>query len=129
MSRADGVTADCVAVPRELARPVLRALLRDLREQVRANGLTLPPGLAELARALHLAAESTGPLPPAASARGSDPAPVGRMITTDDAARLIGCSSRWVRQLLADGRLAGHQVDGHGTWLVDPGSVRGMKRG
>lgn len=120
-----------VVVPPELAAPVLRALIRDFTTQTR-NGRSVPRELAELARALHLAAETAAgrPVdPPAVSARGSEPERPGRLITTAGAARLIGCTPRRVRQLLAAGRLAGEQVDGHGTWMVDAGSVRGWQRG
>lgn len=52
---------------------------------------------------------------------GETPGGPAEQISALDAARILGCSERWVRQLLAADRIAGRLVAGR--WLVDAESL------
>jgi excisionase family DNA binding protein len=40
-------------------------------------------------------------------------------VTADEAAKLLGVSTRWVRYLIANGDLKGHQISDRGDWRID----------
>lgn len=50
-----------------------------------------------------------------------DPEDVVDPLTTQQAADRLGVSDRWVRKLIADGRLSGSQP--HGAWLIPAAEV------
>lgn len=75
--------------------------------------------------------QGNAPASEAGSAEGALPsrlAPSDRdLLTTADAAGLLGVSSRRVRQLLACGQLAGRRCGSPpGQWLVDPDSINAL---
>jgi hypothetical protein len=43
------------------------------------------------------------------------------VIDTRDAALRLGCSARWVRYLIAEGRLRAQRISG--VWVIDEASV------
>ncbi|SKB86238.1 hypothetical protein SAMN05660916_03022 [Arthrobacter sp. 31Cvi3.1E] len=57
--------------------------------------------------------------PPTGAAQGGQP--VTQYLSAVEAGRLIGCTERRVRQLLAEERLSGRRLSGR--WLIDPVSV------
>lgn len=87
------------------------------------------------AAAIYWAADRDVPMGnqgPAATADASSlspahPDPIAEAISAADAAALIGCSERRVRQLLAAETLEGKRVAGR--WLLDPHSVEAFVLG
>lgn len=103
--RADGA----VIVPAAIAGEVLRLLVRALITDARDHGGQPTPAARRLLTALYAAAQQDPPAVPIAE-------PCGEVVTVTQAAARLGCSTRWVRHLLATGRLDGHR--GGGVWLV-----------
>lgn len=107
LRRDDGA----VLVPATIAGEVLRLLARALLDDARAYGGTPSPTARALLDALYQAAHHQPDNEP-------DPAaPVGPVATVTETAARMGCSTRWVRALLAAGRLPGHRTAA-GVWLV-----------
>ncbi|WP_411146989.1 hypothetical protein [Streptomyces sp. x-80] len=117
--RADG----SVIVPAAVAGDVLRALIRDLTARVRADGGEVSPGIRGLLYALHTAAQRADAFDlvtaPFESAATGTPARPSGTVAVADAAALMGCTPRYVRTLIADGRLTAERV-GARVWAIDP---------
>lgn len=96
-----------------------------LRIAARRDGCTLDPMLTDALTVLEAGAEmyrptSTVPLVPVGtSAKG----PVGTLITTKQAAQILVCSDRWVRDLVGDEGPFTRYGDGRRT-LVDEDEVQ-----
>jgi hypothetical protein len=119
-----------VQVPPELAGVVLRALLRDLAERVRADGgtpsATARAFLAELHAATACRTQAVAPDLHVAD-DGHDPdAPamldVTGMLVVSQVAAASGYSCRTLRRWAANGRVAA--IRAGRTWLIDPESLR-----
>ncbi|QRX90851.1 excisionase family DNA-binding protein [Streptomyces noursei] len=118
LTRADG----SVIVPATVSGDVLRALVRDLTARVRADGGEVAPGIRRLLYALHTAAQRvelfdsvTAPFEPAAT--GTTPDPSGTVCVAETAV-LMGCTPRYIRALIAAGRLPAERV-GARVWAID----------
>jgi hypothetical protein len=97
-----------VIVPATAAPEVLRYLRRALVDEARANGSQPSPAARALLDALYAAAHP-------ATADEALPIPAGSASVAEVAERM-GCSTRWVRHLLATGQLHGRKAGG--VWLV-----------
>lgn len=109
----------------QVARGVMRSLSRDLTQQLRWNGRTVPPWAAVVMAALQ---EASGePLSPAVmSAIGRPVVTVGlaeaRWVTTREAAQLTGRTERHIRRLASNGQVRARRI-GKRTWQVDLDSL------
>lgn len=107
-----------------IARGVLRALMRDLRIQVR-NGLPVPEWAQPVLSALAAVAEDESP------ATGTTVANLGlgdsrsRLVSVAEAAAAVGLSEEYVRRLVRTHRVLGDRV-GARAWLVDLDSLKGV---
>jgi excisionase family DNA binding protein len=110
-----------VVIPPRLAGEVLAALIRDLAARARAGNGRPSKAALELLYALN-DAETSGPGSAAAETRM-----LAVEITAEQAAQVMGCSTRWIRQLAEQGRISGRRV-GH-LWLLDPASVDRYRKG
>jgi hypothetical protein len=98
-----------VVVPPGLAGEVLRYLARALVEEARANGSQPSPAARALLSALYAAGQ------PVEASTDPVPLPAGTA-SVAEVADHMGCSTRWVRHLLATGQLHGRKAGG--VWLV-----------
>lgn len=116
-----------VVIPAAVAGEVLRALVRDLTARVRADGGEVPPSVRRVLHALHesaVRADAEEP-PPAVTGR-----PVVRSgnVSVAEAATLLECSPRHVRDLIRAGRLPAQRV-GVRVWAVDPAALDNYRFG
>lgn len=114
-----------VVVPPEQAREVLRILVVGIEVLVRANGGQLSAPARRLLYALHDASTHPG-----ASGSGSDSrahVTVGE-VSVGEAAAVLGCSDRRVRQLILAGLLTARRA-GARVWLIDPNSLDAYRFG
>lgn len=100
-----------VVVPAGVAADVLRILARAVVADAREHGSQPSPACRRLLAALYESAQAYADRPIA-----TDQQRAQAVVTVAEAARRMECSTRWVRRLLASGRLSGRK-DG-GTWLV-----------
>lgn len=111
-----------VEVPDELREAVARAVWRDARRrQLVDGGAALSPALLAFMEALRDApvGPSAEPETSTSSARGSDvPVPV-RLVSTQDVAQLLECSTRWAREVI---KRAGGWKQGR-DWVVDQAAL------
>jgi excisionase family DNA binding protein len=123
--RSDGA----VVIPPGEAREVLRLVLIGVEARVRADGGEVSPQLRRILYALHDASQLKDDGPAAGAGSGSAAGPPGRLeLSVGQAAKLLGCSPRWVRQLVLAGRLTGRRA-GSRTWLIDPTSLDDYRHG
>jgi hypothetical protein len=101
------VTEQLVTLPASLLAQIERLAARAVIEQARRDGLDPAPGVGRLFAQIEQARRQTHP------ASTGTPTTIG----VTEAARQMGCTPGWVRQLLAVGRLAGRRSGG--VWLVD----------
>lgn len=112
-----------VLIPPDVAREILRPIVRDLAARVRADGVPLSPRTVAFLVALHNADAH-----PASSAPGTTlAAPVTVEMTARQAAALLACSSEFVRRLARSGRLKGHKAGP--VWLIDSASLDAYRHG
>lgn len=98
----------------------LRAVLARLLARTAVEGAAPSPAFRELLWAL--AAAERQPATPPAFVNETPPAPSAKLeISTSEAARILGCSPQYVRQLCRSGALAGRQIGR--TWLIDPAGL------
>jgi len=121
--RADG----SVTVPPSLAGEVVRILAAHLDARVRTDGGELSSGarrlLVELQAAADHAEQGPGPaVPPSAATGTTTPATATVEVTVNEAAALMECSPRWVRALIASGRLPARRA-GERLWLIDAAAL------
>ncbi|MEO6090818.1 MAG: excisionase family DNA-binding protein [Umezawaea sp.] len=109
--QADG----SVTVPAAIAGDTLRRLVRDMVTEARTTGGQPSPDSRRLLNALYEAAQQHQNEP----ARPVDLAAPAEGISVREAADRMGCSTAYVRQLLAVGRLPGHKSGG--VWIVHKG--------
>ncbi len=114
-------------VPPDVAAELLRLVLPALNARVRADGAPLSGRTIAFLHALHSAAERPIPAPTAGSG-SEDPHPATVELTVDQAAALLECQPRWVRQLIADRRIRARRA-GARLWLVDADSLDAYRRG
>ena len=117
--------------PRQLAlmpdeaRGVLRALIRDLKQQT-VNGRPVPTWAHRVLP--DLAAIADSPLDradigtPVETVKGTDWL---HMVPIDQAAAAVSMSSTYVRRLAREGRVLAHRVNGK-AWVVDLSSLRSV---
>ena len=112
-------------LPPDLARGVLRLLLRALDQEMRDYGAMATPALNAFLRELHSA--SLGP--PMVPLNGTSEASPSILdwVTVDQAAEVIGSSTRWVRRLVCSGRLTARRVGR--TWRIDARSLDEYRHG
>jgi excisionase family DNA binding protein len=119
-------------VPPSIAGEVVRILAAHLDARVRADGGELSPGARRLLVELQAAADRT----PSAPAGARPGAATGRRrrrrgtveVTVNEAARLMECSPRWVRALIAAGRLPARRA-GARLWLLDAAALDHYRQG
>jgi excisionase family DNA binding protein len=119
--RGDG----SVIVPPTVAGEVARILFAHLDARARADGGELSTAARRLLVELQAAAQHTDHSPVFDSvtapfdsaATGSPTAPAGS-VSTAEAAALMGCSPRWIRELCESGRLPAERV-GARVWRID----------
>lgn len=100
-------------VPAEIAADLMRIVVLGLSARVKADGGHVSPQARTILFALHQAAQRHEE---AVTAPPAGPQPAGSL-SVAEAAEVMGCSTRWVRQLLKLGRLPGRRSGG--VWLVD----------
>jgi excisionase family DNA binding protein len=114
-----------VIVPPRLAGAVYRILVRDLAQHIRADGggptVAVRQLVYALARAeqLHTEDRFANEPPPAASSTVET--------STAEAAALLGCSAKHVRQLCRAGRIQGRRLGR--AWLIDTASLDAYRYG
>ncbi|GAA2218852.1 helix-turn-helix domain-containing protein [Streptomyces indiaensis] len=116
-----------VTIPAPLAREVVRALVRDLTARVRADGGEVSPAVRGIVRALH---EAAAWRPDEGGSGGGTPverAASVQEVTTEQAAELLGCSTRYVRRLAGSGRVAARRAGP--VWLIDRASLDAFRTG
>ncbi|MBT2397230.1 helix-turn-helix domain-containing protein [Streptomyces sp. ISL-100] len=132
--REDGA----VVIPAAVASEVLRALVRDLDAQVRANGGHPSPTVRRILFALHDAAQQaeasraapsfdSATAPFDSSATGSEPTD-GATVSVTEAAQVMGCSPRHIRGLIRSGRLPATRI-GARTWAVGRAALDEFRHG
>jgi hypothetical protein len=108
----------------ETASAVLRALLRDLRIQVR-NGRPVPSWahdvLVELAALAEVESPAIGTAPEIVSPSDSR----SRLVSVREASDAVDRSEEYVRRLVRTHRVRGERV-GARTWLIDLDSLEGV---
>lgn len=111
----------------ELARGLLRLLTAAVDHEARAHGALPGPALNAFLRELHAATAAVNGSTPT-SENGSESAAQSIVeITTDQAAEVMGCSARRIRQLVHAGRVRARRA-GH-TWLVDSADLDRYRHG
>jgi helix-turn-helix protein len=113
-----------VVVPAELAGEVLRALVRDVTERVRADGGQPSAACRALLAALYEAARR--PARPVADNGNGEAVPatldVTGMVTVAQVAEASGHPPRTLRHWAATGQITARRVGR--LWLVDPDSLK-----
>ncbi|MET7731218.1 helix-turn-helix domain-containing protein [Streptomyces sp. NPDC005402] len=117
-----------VVIPASIAPEVLRVLVRDLTERVRADGGEVSPAARGLLHALHEAASQR----PSESAAFEFETPVDlgvtvQEVTAKQAAELLGCSPQHARDLARKGRVAARRAGW--VWLIDRASLDAFRTG
>lgn len=107
-----------IAVPDYLADEVCRALVFAMNAWARDLGVVASPSAQRLLADLYAAAEHHRRSTAASPVDEEDQAlaPAADAWTVREVADRMGCSTRWVRHLLAAGRLPGRRSGG--TWIV-----------
>ena len=113
-----------VVVPPAVAGAVLRAVVRDLADRVRADG----GEISTEARRILYALRDADRQPPSTSGTETVPASPVTMkpLTATEAAELLECSTVWVRNLCRTGRLTARRTAS--VWLIDPVSLDHYRR-
>ncbi|MEV0912698.1 helix-turn-helix domain-containing protein [Streptomyces sp. NPDC049967] len=128
-----------VVIPAAVAGDVLRALVRDMTERVRADGGEVPAGVRRLLYALHAAAQRAeqhvekhraAPLIEHSSDNGTAPPPTATVayVSVGEAAALLGCSTEYVRRLARTGIVRARRI-GARAWAVDPAALDDYRHG
>lgn len=121
-----------VVVPPSIAREVLRAIVRDTTQRVRAHGGEIPPATRRLLFALHESAQRDDTEALAAQQGSASGTPPERSATVDlltvaEAAERLECSPRYVRRLARSERITARRTAA--GWLIDPVSLDHYRRG
>lgn len=118
-----------VIVPGDVAGDLIAAVVRDLRNRARRDGLSVSARTVAVLTALQHAAvrhEERQAAPTATSEVGSVPPPsLTVWITAREAASAMGCSEEWVRALCRSGAVMGRRAGTTKTapWLIDTASL------
>jgi excisionase family DNA binding protein len=104
-----------VLVPVSIAAEVLRRLVRDMVTEARTSAGQPSPAARALLYALHEAAQRHEQDVAICDTLGVEQ--VSQGLTVREVAQRMGCSTSWVRQLLATGRLVGRRAGG--VWIVE----------
>lgn len=119
-----------VVVPAEVAGELLRAVIRDLTVQARRDGMLVSDRARAVLHALHLAAVDHDRACSATGSTGAEPViirPQVTAMTIKEAAAELECSPRWVRSLVAAGRLRARRSGR--VLLVDAADLDAYRRG
>jgi excisionase family DNA binding protein len=120
-TRSDAELAALLSDP-VIAALVLRAVVRDLTDAVRLDGVSVSPRCRRLLSLLYAAAR---PRELAANGKDHDPAETIEITGTVTVAQLAeqsGHSPRTLRHWAATGRVRAHRAGR--TWLIDPESLK-----
>jgi excisionase family DNA binding protein len=119
-----------VVIPADVAGEVLAALIRDMTTRARRDGLLVSDQARRLLYALHEAAEEYDRAGPSVTGTVlAEPATLGPevMVTVREAAAALECSPRWVRRLVAAGRLRARRSGR--VLLVHAGDLQTYRKG
>lgn len=116
-----------VMVPSSVAGEVLRSLMRDLVDRVRADGGELSPEARRVLHALHAAAVRGDHTEPGSSDGTPEQPPATVELTAAEAAQAMRCSSSYARRLARSGRVRARRAGP--VWLIDSASLDAYRRG